>query len=243
MPYASKRKTKSQGIVPIASNLLGTCTTSASTATKVVSLSDFDVLVEGVTVHVYFAYSNSASSPKLQVGSTAAKTIRRNGTSTGQWRGGSIISFTYYNDYWIQNDADEFDYIDNDTKYGIGWEGVGTFFDYGSGKLKLVENGSVSEKVIIRTNRITSGDITIASKGYIENTLYVGLSGYAPIGIVGYNLTNQPSGGQNVSYCTVWACEMSTQYQGYAWYQVRNHHQSESAKIRMTVSVLYVAAS
>ena len=79
MPYMSKQETQSQGVVPIASNLFGTCATAKATAAKVVALADFDVLVSGVTVHVYFTYGNNQSNTTLKVGSTAATAVRRNG--------------------------------------------------------------------------------------------------------------------------------------------------------------------
>ena len=105
MAYISKHNTR-DGIKPIGSNLHGTCSTSASTAEKSVSMSDFNVLVEGVTIHVYFSYTNSAASPQLKVGSTDAKPIRRNGYSSVAWDSGGVYSFTYHNGYWYMNDQD-----------------------------------------------------------------------------------------------------------------------------------------
>ena len=102
MAYSSKFKTKSQGTVPIGSNLFGTCSTGASTATKTVSMSDFDILVEGVTVHVYFSYENTANSAGLKVGSTDAKAI-----VNAVWTDDSVVSFTYHNNKWYQNDVQE----------------------------------------------------------------------------------------------------------------------------------------
>lgn len=98
MAYMSKRKLKNNSIVPIGSNLFGTCSTASATAMKTVTLSDFDVLVEGVTVHVYFANGNEADDPTLKVGSTSAKPI------VGGWDAGGVYSFTYYNGSWYQND-------------------------------------------------------------------------------------------------------------------------------------------
>ena len=106
MAYITK-KTTTAGIKPIGSNLYGTCSTASGTATKVVSMSDFDVLVSGVTIHVQFTNANTASSPMLQVGSTSAVAIKRNGTLEGKWESGSVISFTYDGTNWVQNDADE----------------------------------------------------------------------------------------------------------------------------------------
>ena len=103
MAYITKKQTNN-GVKPIGSNLYGICSTGASTVAKVVSMSDFDVLIEGVTIHVFFQYANTASSPTLQVGSTEAKPIKYNGQLDGSWEAGGFISFTYYNGAWMQND-------------------------------------------------------------------------------------------------------------------------------------------
>lgn len=103
MAYITKKQTNN-GAKPIGSNLYGICSTEASTVAKIVSMPDFDVLVEGVTIHVFFQYANTASSPTLQVGSTEAKPIKYNGLLDGSWEAGGFISFTYYNGAWMQND-------------------------------------------------------------------------------------------------------------------------------------------
>ena len=104
MAYATKKKLSDNSIVPLGSNLYGTCSTAKGTATKTVSMPDFNVLVEGVTIHVYFANENTASNPKLKVGSTDAKSIHYNGQARGSWDAGGFISFTYYSGSWHQND-------------------------------------------------------------------------------------------------------------------------------------------
>lgn len=104
MAYWSKIQTSDDGIIPIGSNLFGTCTTGASTQEKVVNLSDFDVLTEGVTIHVWFRNENTAAHPQLKVGSTAATSIYVNSTTGGNWEKGAVISFTYYLGNWWQND-------------------------------------------------------------------------------------------------------------------------------------------
>lgn len=103
MAYITKKQTNN-GAKPIGSNLYGICSTEASTVAKVVSMPDFDVLVEGVTIHVFFQYANTASNPTLQVGSTEAKPIKYNGLLDGSWEASGFISFTYYNGAWMQND-------------------------------------------------------------------------------------------------------------------------------------------
>ena len=109
MAYATKKKLSDNSIVPIGSNLYGTCATPSTDGTKVVAMPDFNVLVEGVTIHVKFAWKNEASAPTLKVGTTEAKPIRYNGQFGGLWERGSIISFTYSYGQWHQNDVDKTD--------------------------------------------------------------------------------------------------------------------------------------
>ena len=94
MSYGSKHTTV-DGVKKIGSNLYGTCSTGAGTKAKVVDLDGFDVLVEGVTIHVKFTYYNYASNCTLKVGSTEARPLRRNGSSYGEWDSGAVVSFTY----------------------------------------------------------------------------------------------------------------------------------------------------
>ena len=56
----------------------GTCSTTASTVAKVVSITGF-TLCEGATILVKFTYTNTASSPTLNVTGTGAKPIKRYG--------------------------------------------------------------------------------------------------------------------------------------------------------------------
>lgn len=118
MAYITK-KTTVDGIKPIGSNLYGTCSTASGTATKTVSMPDFNVLVEGVTIHVHFDHSNTASNPTLKVGSTSAQPIKRNGVMNGVWEDGSVISFTYNGTNWVQNDSNNETEIDSITNAEI----------------------------------------------------------------------------------------------------------------------------
>lgn len=106
--YAGKFNYGSQDL-PIGATLYGTCDTAAATAAKVATLSNFDYLMTGVTVHIKFANSNTAENPTLKVGSTDAKSIKRYGTtapgtnSKTSWNAGSIVAFTYDGTYWIMD--------------------------------------------------------------------------------------------------------------------------------------------
>lgn len=112
MAYISKENTR-DGIKPIGSNLYGTCSSAADDTTKVVVMPDFDVLVEGITVQIYFQNENSAATPLLKVGSTVAKNIRFNGSQGGSWEAGAFVSFTYYQNSWNQGNTNGVDTITN----------------------------------------------------------------------------------------------------------------------------------
>lgn len=84
----------------------GTCPTSASTAAKMVTLTDSTgfTLTAGARVAVKFTYSNSTTAATLNVNKTGAKNIRRYGTTavtTNTWMDGSVVDFVYDGTSWI----------------------------------------------------------------------------------------------------------------------------------------------
>ena len=98
---------------PIGSTLYGVCASLASSADKEVSLSEYNQLLSGTTVHVKFTNTNTATGTiYLKVGSTDKKSILiSNGVSPGNteatsWAAGSVVSFTYdgTSDVWRMND-------------------------------------------------------------------------------------------------------------------------------------------
>ena len=95
----------------VASTLYGTCSTVASTADKVVTLADYDALIQGTTVHVKFIYTNTAEEPTLNVNGTGAKPIYTDGvnppgtTPLTSWQANSMVAFTYDGTAWRMNDT------------------------------------------------------------------------------------------------------------------------------------------
>ena len=91
----------------------GECSTGASTAAKVVTLTNGDgfSLVEGAKICIRFANANSASNPTLNVNDTGAKAVVRFGTTvigttaggTGCWSAGSIVLFVYDGTSWVEH--------------------------------------------------------------------------------------------------------------------------------------------
>ena len=94
----------------VGSTLYGTCSTAAGTAAKVVSCSNFDKLETGVTIHVKFTYSNTASNATMNVNSTGAKNLCMYGTTrvgrneNESWSAGAVVSLTYDGTSWVMND-------------------------------------------------------------------------------------------------------------------------------------------
>lgn len=110
----------------VGSTLYGTCSTGASTAAKVVTCPNFTELVEGVTIHVKFTYSNTAANATMNVNSTGAKNLCRYGTTRvgtttrAAWQAGAIVSFTYDGTSWVQNDYIEDTGLTSVDSYSLG---------------------------------------------------------------------------------------------------------------------------
>lgn len=107
MPYVGKIIDDDGVTGLVGSTLYGTCATAAATVAKVVTLADFDELMTGITIHVKFTNVNTASSPTLNVNSTGAKAIYRNGAAAGSgaWQAGQVVSFTYTGSQWEINES------------------------------------------------------------------------------------------------------------------------------------------
>lgn len=132
----------------------GTCTTAAGTRVKAVSNSDF-VLGTGAQIVVKFSYTNTISSPQLNVNSTGAKYIRYNGANitTGYIKANKCYSFVYDGTYWnLIGDID----TDTNTTYTLtkngstltlnGSDGSSTnvqIIDYGTTLPSTGENGQI----------------------------------------------------------------------------------------------------
>lgn len=114
MAYIAKVTAGGNSNMLVGNTLYGNCTTAAGTDAKAVTISGFDTLVAGVTIHVRFENANTASSPTLNVSSTGAKPIYKYGTTVPgttahtSWQPGSVIALTYNTDAdsngcWVMN--------------------------------------------------------------------------------------------------------------------------------------------
>lgn len=84
----------------IGSTAYGVCATAASTATKVVEMTGFE-LKTGATIHVKFVNGNTVlTNLKLNVNNSGDKNIIGNGL---KWPSGSVVSFTYDGTSWASD--------------------------------------------------------------------------------------------------------------------------------------------
>lgn len=91
--YIGKVQVGSGSEVLVGSTLYGTCSSLADATAKIVTLADFDTLMNGITVHVRFVNGNSViSGMTLAVGSTSAQTIVGNCVCNAN----DVVAFTYY---------------------------------------------------------------------------------------------------------------------------------------------------
>lgn len=78
---------------------IGTCSTAAATAEKVVTCADF-VLAAGVTIMVAFDNVNTAASPTLNVNGTGAVAIYCNGSAATATQLQKTVMARYDGNYW-----------------------------------------------------------------------------------------------------------------------------------------------
>lgn len=113
-------------VYSIGSTAYFTCSTAAATAAKVATLyadtTATITLVTGLTIHVKFTYTNTATTPTLNINSTGAKPIVKYGTTapgkttTTTWYAGAVVSFTYDGTSWVMNDYKYDTDANTDTK-------------------------------------------------------------------------------------------------------------------------------
>lgn len=183
MAYIAKVSAGGNADMLVGSTLYGNCTTGASTVAKAVAISGFDTLLNGVTVHVRFANSNTAASPTLNVSSTGAKPIYKYGTTvpgtvaSTSWQAGSVISFTYSTDAvstgaWVMNDhLDDTDTAQNQNAFSNVKVGSTTIaadtttdtIEIAAGSNITLTPDATNDKVTIAATDTTYSDFTGAT--------------------------------------------------------------------------------
>lgn len=163
MAYITKVTAGGNNEMLVGSSLYGNCTDAANVVAKTVSISGFDTLLNGVTIHVRFANSNTAANPTLNVSSTGAKPIYKWGTTVPataantSWQAGSILSLTYSTDAvstgaWVMND-----HLDNST-YTVGNKALNVASNTGTATQAITVNENSSNRTLT-----ISGDGTYLS--------------------------------------------------------------------------------
>lgn len=154
----------------------GTCSTGASTATKVATTTDSKfALVTGAKVRIKFTYTNTATTPTLNVDSKGAKTIYGYGTTkpNSWWKAGDTVEFIYDGNYWIMSPSqgqiyqinNELTELNNDlTKKEL----VNTYYDSSVNKLYQVNADGTkgSEIDMSPIKRVLRGKKTIGNTTY-----------------------------------------------------------------------------
>ena len=174
MSYIGKLQIDNGAQLPIGSTLYGVCSSQASSYEKVVTLSNFDTLINGVTVHVKFENGNTAplTNPSdatehlsLTIGSTSSIPVSNPG-GTVNWSAGAIISFT-------------FDETDINNKKWIVNDGVITTFDASAFATSTHSHGNLSNdgkldtaSVAVVTNasrELTTQDLSVSDPSVADN--------------------------------------------------------------------------
>lgn len=95
----------------------GTCTTAATTATKIVTCENFPDLYKGASIFVKFTNKNNVTNPTLNVNGTGAKPIYAYGsalaTSKYYWTAGATVQFIYNGTQWELSDNGGLDKTNN----------------------------------------------------------------------------------------------------------------------------------
>ena len=161
----------------IGSTLYGTCATLADIPEKTVSCSDFTTLFTGVTIHVKFTNSNTASEPMLNVNNTGAKLIKEHGiyapiniASICGWTSGQVISFTYDGTYWQMNDSS---LVDRFSAFVLASPQT----------LSSIQQAIIQENIGL--TRLMVSNVTLAANSWIQDSTYADYPYRAAITVTG----------------------------------------------------------
>lgn len=200
----------------IGSTLYGTCATASSTAAKVVVCPGFEEFITGVTIHVKFDNSNSASNATLNVNSTGAKPLCKYGTTRVDskinlsWPAGSVVSFTYDGTSWVMNDRIDDSRVKqmnagsaNNSSYPVLLSAItNTYYDTHTGE-------------VLGSTKVSANPNTGAFEAVTVNGYTLGAACAKAIGSVASGNTGLVTGG-DVYTAIQSAAAGSLQYQGTA---------------------------
>ena len=171
MGYIGKIQDTAGNTQLVGSTLFGTCDTAAATMAKIVTCADFSELVTGVTIHVRFTNSHSATSMSLNVNNTGTiQAVRAHPNSSfvsingPAWVAGAVVSFTYDGTYWVLNDNY---YEDTNTDYKVLQQDTVANYEYPI----LVKNTWNTTAETDQVKYARSGNVTLnPSTGTITTT-------------------------------------------------------------------------
>lgn len=160
----------------IASSAYGICSTAAATAAKEVSLvGGYSLtLIKGITIHIRFTNTNTASSPTLNVASTGAKPIHRIGgtvagtTVADSWAAGEVVSFTYdttqvSSGCWIMNSGHK--YTASTTTIGSASAGTAIAADDITAWTTNTPTAVTKKTVVLSLSKTNINDTYLGSTG------------------------------------------------------------------------------
>lgn len=154
---------------------IGSCSTAAGTAAKVISVESGFKLLKGVRIGVKFTASNTASNVTLNVNSTGAKSIYYN---NAVYTGNSNMICGYANRYVF--------YVYDGTNWV--WDGYGNHDNtsYSAMSSEELTTGTATNSRVVRSDYLKAGIKSIVEGyGYTTNTgtvtgVKVGTTSYSP---------------------------------------------------------------
>lgn len=175
-----------------------TSTTAAGTAAKIATVNDGSsiTLYTGITVAVKFTYSNTASSPTLNVAGTGAKPIMCNGTRYAYWAAGMTVIFTYDGTNWnvcsvpvyastatIGNPVSKNVYIDGSSVYIR--DGSSNLSSFSDDEIHLGLNSESTSIYMLNDNFYINSTTYKGSTAFGQEVTYLGMVIESPTGIDG----------------------------------------------------------
>ena len=160
----------------------GTCATAASTATKVVDCSDFELKTGAVIAIKFTNAQTSTSSVYLNVNNTGAKQvygIARSTTSNsrvdGAWEANEVKIFAYDGTYWRivgQNIISSAELSALETALGISGQDIMRLFNILNNIVTRLKSAESSIATLeIESGTTTAGSVTWKYKKYRDGTL------------------------------------------------------------------------
>ena len=184
--YLTSHQTiKQDGVTGATVNRFGTCSTAAGTAAKTVDITTGTFALEaGATVAVKFTNKNTASSPTLAVGSTAAKNIFVNGAQITTGGNKAMLAGTVV-------------FIYDGTQYNL----IGNYYDTNTQTVTGVKGNSETDYRTGNVN-ITAANIGAATSGHTHTLSLAADSGTSALTMAANTKYKLTAGGSSFIFTT-----------------------------------------